>query len=62
MAVWDGEVAGFLAYREKTSPYLLLPNMASEEEHKVWEILSMRRRMEKYDSLCTALWRKVAIH
>ena len=58
VAVWDGEVAGFLAYRETTSPYLLLPNMASEEEQQGMEILSMRRRMEKYDGLCTALLEK----
>lgn len=58
VAVWDGEVAGFLAYRETTSPYLLLPNMASEEEQPGMEILSMRRRMEEYDGLCTALLKK----
>ena len=58
VAIWDGEVAGFLAYRETTSPYLLLPNMASEEEQQGMEILSMRRRMEEYDGLCTALLEK----
>lgn len=58
VAIWDGEVAGFLAYRETTSPYLLLPNMASEEKQQGMEILSMRRRMEEYDGLCTALLEK----
>lgn len=58
VAVWDGEVVGFLAYKETTNPYLLLPNMASEEEQPGMEILSMRRRMEEYDGLCTALLKK----